>query len=91
MHSMPDGSLGTNMRGNALCSGFQSGQCTHTQPNSLVCAVTGQMHQCSRCLSGEHGSKFPQPCTRDQKAPKAFQRGKEGYQSKGKGKGKGKW
>ena len=90
MHAMPDGSLGTNMKGNALCSGFQSGQCMQTRPNSLICSLTETMHQCSRCLSGDHGSKFPQQCTRDQKVSKPL-RQQYNSQGKGKGKGKGKW
>ena len=83
MHALPDGSLGTNMKGTPLCTGFQSGQCTSTRFGSLTCMHTESMHQCSKCLSPDHGSKFPHPCNRDQKKDR---KGKGG-----KGKGKGKW
>ena len=85
MQTAPDGSLTTNMKGAPLCSGFQSGQCTSTRPNSIACAHTGAMHQCSRCMSSEHGSKHPQQCNREQK------RVHNGKGGKGKGKGKAKW
>ena len=85
MSSMPDGSLATNMKGAPLCSGFQSGACTTTS-HGITCSHTGAMHQCSRCLSSDHGSKHPQQCNRSQKATKPMKQGKGG-----KGKGKGKW
>ena len=85
MSSMPDGSLATNMKGAPLCSGFQAGACTTTS-HGITCAHTGAMHQCSRCLSSDHGSKHPQQCNRSQKATKPMKQGKGG-----KGKGKGKW
>ncbi|MDE0916350.1 MAG: hypothetical protein OSB57_14335 [Planctomycetota bacterium] len=91
MHASPDGSLGTNMKGKPLCGGFQNGHCQQVLPNSFVCAATGKMHQCSRCLSGDHGSNFPQACTKDQKAVKTLMKNSHHQNGKGKGKGKGKW
>ena len=72
----------TNRRGIALCPGWQAATCLEVRNEK--CAVNQNMvHQCSKCLSRDHGAK---DCSRK---PHALSP-RPAASSRGKGK-KGKW
>ena len=79
-----DGAMAKNRSGIPLCEGFQTGACTETSQGTVRCKGDWyKAHQCAKCLSVDHGSQHPSPCTRDGVKPL-------GKGSKGGGKGKGK-
>jgi hypothetical protein len=80
----------TNRSGYALCSGFQTGACKDKVRGILCKHQADTVHQCSKCLFTEHGSKTGDGCA---KVPQPFGKGSskgsyQGFGSKGK-KGKG--
>ena len=85
-----DGSEYTTNRQNLkLCEAFQNGTCSQTQ--AYWCPHKEYaVHQCSKCLSTEHGSKHPKVCSL---SPKSISKGSG--KSSGKvgesGKRKGAW
>ena len=81
-----DGSMTTNRRGVGLCNEFQAGGCTETvfTQQGYRCAKNrSYVHQCSKCLSPQHGAH---ECS-GKPAPVPSQHTAKGG---GKGKGKGK-
>ena len=80
------GHLNTNRSGHALCAGFNAGTCLELMPGAqgYKCSRDpNKVHQCSKCLSTEHGaSSCNRPAARQPREGK-------GHKS-GKGKGKGK-
>ena len=81
-HSLnQDGSLATNRSGTILCRDWQSGRCTETAGQSRCSRDQSRMHQCSKCLSPDHGAST---CSKPVKMPMG--KGKKGKGGKGKGK-----
>ena len=67
-----------NRKGKLLCADFNAGRCTSGGPGSVNCPVhSGQVHQCSICLSPSHGAS-------------GHTAAEAGGKDKGKGRGKGK-
>ena len=89
-HNVKDGLYETNRRGAALCPGWQNGTCTETLLNGFhYCKRDGSLtHQCSKCLSPDHGADKCNNSKRP-KASAAPPPGKGGGKFK-KGGGKGK-
>ena len=83
------GHLATNRAGIELCSGFNAGTCTQSAPGAqgFRCAKDpNKAHQCSKCLSSEHGASNPNGCGR----PAARAPTDKGGKGKGNGKRGGK-
>ena len=81
-HMVTQGKYTHNRAETALCEGFQTGSCL-TKGKGTRCGVNPNFaHQCSVCLSPDHGSAHPAPCNKNS----PFNGGGKGH---GKGKGKG--
>lgn len=78
-HQVDDkGLLRANRAGRSLCPEWQAGACQKGDRPGVSPRNPGSVHQCSKCLSQEHGARY---CTSSaSKAPNV----------PGKGKGKGK-
>ena len=87
VHNVKDGVFESNRCGTPLCPGWQTGTCTESISGSRCAKDWSYAHQCSRCLSSEHG-RDQCPSTSDPKP--ASQPPKGGGKSKGKFKGGGK-
>jgi len=74
VHNVEQGYYVTNRANSSLCPDFQGNNCQQTVNQQNKCP--GGTHQCSRCLSRDHGA---QGCDKPPPSP----------QKKGKGKGKG--
>ena len=56
MHNIDkEGFALSNRRGRTLCKGWQDGSCTETGRDNRCGKNSSEMHQCSKCLSTEHG------------------------------------
>ena len=77
----PDGTMATNRSGAPLCGGFQAGTCSSVG-KSNSCPHTDSVHQCSVCLSGEHGARHPSQCTKPQKTATKSKGGGKGRKGK---------
>ena len=87
MHQVKDGIYECNRRGTPLCPGWQDGTCTSTIAGARCGRDWSQAHQCSRCLSADHG-KDQCNSKGDPKAP--FSPSRKGAWGGTKGGGKGK-
>ena len=78
LHNVADGAYTTNRRGVPLCAAFQAGSCEGVGRDFRCARDHSRVHQCSKCLSTDHGASS---CTRTPQAPSL-------PRSKGRGKGK---
>jgi len=74
-----DGFMKTNRAGKEICSRFQNGECDKTPGNSIVCPRDrSRVHQCSRCLSQDHGAHSPQECKASSRSEPSVRKGQKG-------------
>ena len=90
VHSVKDGEYTCNRRGTPLCPGWKDGSCTGTATGARCPKDWALAHQCSKCLSSEHGkhncnsSATPKPAAQPPQGKGGKGKGKGG-KSKGKG------
>ena len=87
------GNFLVNRRGVKLCPGFQDGTCNERDNFNQCLKDSNLRHQCSRCLSQNHGASSP-GCPGIPTPQPGKGKGKKGGKGKGKkggGKGKKGW
>jgi len=71
-----DGFMKTNRAGKELCIKFQNGECDKASGPYAQCPRDrNRVHQCSKCLSQDHGANHPHPCSAASRGAPATRKG----------------
>jgi hypothetical protein len=74
-HNVSGGRFTTNRSGNSLCMSFNSGNCTGTAGNIMCPVDSPRRHNCSLCLSPDHGAHA---CSQSEAKPPPYKKQKKG-------------